>query len=97
MLFPLLPPGGLYIIEDWPWSHFPQYQARDAWGHDEPALTNLIFDLAALQGSQPLWISSLTLHTSGGMAIIQKGYAEVPVPFELAAHTRLRGKSIGYI
>ena len=29
-LFPLLRPGGIYVIEDWSWAHHPNYQSPDA-------------------------------------------------------------------
>jgi len=29
-LFPLLSPGGIYVIEDWSWAHHPDYQSPDA-------------------------------------------------------------------
>lgn len=43
--FNLLRPGGLYLIEDWNWSHQPPYQGPDGFWKDKPALTNFIFDL----------------------------------------------------
>ena len=95
MLFPLLRPGGLYIIEDWWWAHRPRFQGKDAFWHNEPALTNLIFDLAALQGTNPLWITSITLH--GGMLIVHKGAGRMDNPLDMVAATMMRGKNIGYI
>lgn len=43
--FNLLRPGGLYVIEDWSWSHEPPYQGPDGFWNDKPSLTNLIFEL----------------------------------------------------
>lgn len=43
--FNLLRPGGLYVIEDWSWSHDPHRQSPGASWDDKLALTNLIFDL----------------------------------------------------
>lgn len=50
ILFPLLRPGGYYIIEDWAWSHSPEWQTAvgPQW---KPALTNLVFELIVLLGS----------------------------------------------
>ncbi|MGR9108797.1 MAG: CmcI family methyltransferase [Gammaproteobacteria bacterium] len=53
ILFPMLSPGGMYIIEDWAWSHGPNAQVDTHPWHNKPALTNLIFDLiVALGGNQ---------------------------------------------
>lgn len=45
MCFPLLKPGGLYVIEDWSWSHKPPHQTSDHPWFEKPALTNLIMEL----------------------------------------------------
>ena len=35
-LFPLLAPGGFYIIEDWAWEHWPEFQdPGHAWAAEE--------------------------------------------------------------
>jgi predicted O-methyltransferase YrrM len=44
-LFPLLAPGGTYLIEDWAWSHRPNAQVTGHPWSDKPALTNLIFEM----------------------------------------------------
>ena len=42
VLFPLLRPGGLYIIEDWAWGHWPDYIKPDhPWSKEEPPTTLL--------------------------------------------------------
>jgi predicted O-methyltransferase YrrM len=51
ILFPLLRPGGVYVIEDWSWAHHPDYQADDARLSGTPALTNLLFEQLLLLGS----------------------------------------------
>jgi hypothetical protein len=53
-LFPLLSPGGLYIIEDWSWAHHPSYQAMDAPFAEEPALTNLLLEQILMLASTRL-------------------------------------------
>lgn len=45
LCFPLLKPGGLYVIEDWAWSHQKPYQEPLHPWHDKPALTTLILEL----------------------------------------------------
>jgi SAM-dependent methyltransferase len=51
ILYPMLRPGGAYVIEDWSWAHVPQNQGDDAWLSDEAALTNLLIDQLLLLGS----------------------------------------------
>jgi predicted O-methyltransferase YrrM len=51
ILYPLLRPGGIYVIEDWSWAHRPDYQADDARLSGTPALTNLLFEQLLLLGS----------------------------------------------
>lgn len=54
ILFPLLQPGGVYLIEDWSWAHTPQYQAPDARFSKGHALSNLLFEQIMLMGSTPM-------------------------------------------
>lgn len=51
LLFPRLSPGGVYVIEDWAWAHHPRYQGDQAMWHNQPAMTNLVFELVMLVGS----------------------------------------------
>lgn len=50
-LFPLLHPGGIYVIEDWSWAHLPNYQSADAPLAKRHALSNLLFEQIMLLGS----------------------------------------------
>jgi predicted O-methyltransferase YrrM len=54
ILFPLLQPGGIYLIEDWSWAHMPRYQSSDAPRSKRYALSNLLFEQIMLMGSTPL-------------------------------------------
>ncbi len=45
LCFPFLKPGGLYVIEDWAWSHKPPYQTPAHLWFEKPALTNLVMEL----------------------------------------------------
>jgi cephalosporin hydroxylase len=51
LLFPLLRPGGIYVIEDWSWAHHPNYQSPDADFSKQHALSNLLFEQIMLLGS----------------------------------------------
>lgn len=50
-LFPMLRPGGLYIIEDWAWSYFEEYQAPGHPWSEMPELAKLVFQLTEVAGS----------------------------------------------
>lgn len=51
VLFPLLSPGGVYIIEDWAWSHRAGSQNSSHPWCKKPALTNLVFEIIVQLGS----------------------------------------------
>lgn len=53
-LFPLLRPSGVYVIEDWSWTHAPRYQSPDAPSAERHALSNLLFEQIMLMGSTSL-------------------------------------------
>lgn len=54
ILFPLLRPSGIYVIEDWSWAHAPRYQPPDAPFAKRHALSNLLFEQIMLMGSTTL-------------------------------------------
>ena len=83
-LFPYLRPGGLYIIEDWAWGYWKEFQAPDhPWAKDIP-LTRLITEqigaLGSGQGStsmQGLLIGNVTVFQ--GFAVIERGELKLPM------------------
>lgn len=59
--FPYLKPGGLYILEDWSWSHdVASGSEAHPWQH-APALTNLVFE----------WVVSIGCTSSIGEMVIR--------------------------
>ena len=54
-LFPCVRPGGTYLIEDWGWAHWQgsPWQDPDGPFGDEPAMSNLIFELVMLAATRP--------------------------------------------
>jgi predicted O-methyltransferase YrrM len=68
-LFPLLRPGGLYMIEDWAWAHYPTAAAN--FPPSEVELTKLVFELIELVGSAPNIASSVTVFP--GFAAVERG------------------------
>ena len=71
VLFPLLPPGGLYIIEDWAWEHWPEYNGPDHPCAELEGLTALVRELVAATGSSKTLIASLTIFE--GFVVIERG------------------------
>jgi SAM-dependent methyltransferase len=77
-LFPCVRPGGFYVIEDWGWAHWDgwphlpaDYQKSGTLFPDQPALTNLIFELVMAAATSPQLIASVRL--TFNMAIVEKG------------------------
>jgi len=88
-LFPRLPPGGLYIIEDWAWEHWPEFQdPRHFWAGEE-SLTALVDDLVAATGTSRTLIRRLAVHE--GFVVIERGDEQVAEDsFALLDHIRRR-------
>jgi cephalosporin hydroxylase len=76
-LFPLLRPGGMYVIEDWSWAHRPNYQSPDAPFSNRHALSNLLFEQIMLMGSTPL-ISEIRVWKF--LYLIRKAKTAFPAP-----------------
>jgi SAM-dependent methyltransferase len=75
ILFPLLRPGGLYIIEDWAWAHWQEFQTPESPMANERALTDFIVELVEATGSSVALIGSL--HVFQGFAVVERG--ELPL------------------
>jgi predicted O-methyltransferase YrrM len=89
-LFPRLPPGGLYIIEDWAWEHWPEFQDPNHFWAGEEGLTALVEDLVAATGTSRSLIRRLAVHE--GFVVVERGDGnEQPDRFLLADHIRRRG------
>jgi hypothetical protein len=70
-LFPRMPEGALYIIEDWAWAHWAEWQAPDhPWANEIP-LTRLVFDLVEAAGSSTDVVRSVEVFQ--GFAIVERG------------------------
>jgi hypothetical protein len=77
ILFPWMEPGGLYIIEDWAWAHWPEFQAKSHPWVDRTALTRLVFDLVEATGSwrsssEAKLIENITVFQ--GFAVVERGH-----------------------
>jgi SAM-dependent methyltransferase len=78
-VFPLLRPGGLYIIEDWAWHHWPSFQSVFA---GQIPLTRLVTELAEAVGSSGL-VMGLAVYQ--GFVAVRRGPGACPEPFTLDA------------
>ena len=78
ILFPCVEPSGLYIIEDWAWSLWPEFQAKDHPWADQKPLSKLVFDLIEVAGSWssgPKLIESIAVYQ--GFAAVERGNVKI--------------------
>ncbi|HEY6332826.1 MAG TPA: glycoside hydrolase family 99-like domain-containing protein [Blastocatellia bacterium] len=88
-LFPLLPAGGLYIIEDWAWEHWPEFQDPNHFWAGEEGLGSLVCDLVAATGSSKTFIKNVAVYE--GFVVVERGEVpDDPGEFRLANHIRRR-------
>jgi SAM-dependent methyltransferase len=91
MIFPYLRPGGLYIIEDWAWSHTSLWQGENAKWSDKPALTNLIFEIIMACPSTTDMIEEIVIDKNN--AFIYKGDSAIQSnEFDISKSYINRGK-----
>ena len=97
-LFPRLEPGGLYVIEDWAWAHWP----AEAWQRPYEGffagrlpLSNLIMKLLLLTASFPGAFPRLTV--TENQVFIERGPAELKPGFDLDACILNRGETLPVI
>jgi SAM-dependent methyltransferase len=85
-LLPHLRPGGLYIIEDWAWHHWPELQG--AFGGRTP-LTRLVTELIEAVGTGRDVIADVSVYQ--GFVAVRRGPGAIPTtPFRLS-HEIFRG------
>lgn len=89
--FPLLKPGGLYVIEDWSWSHKSPSQTPTHPWFEKPALTNLVVELVInMPGSQQM--SQVTVNSD--LVIVEKADVATGTIDLTDGHNRLRGRKL---
>lgn len=95
-LFPLLRPGGLYIVEDWGWAHWSGdfWQANRSSSHfsAKPPLSNLLIEVMLLSASRPALVPTMTVN--GTVAYIERGPEPIESGFEPSEHYLNRGDPI---
>lgn len=91
-LFPKLKPNGLYILEDWGWSHWQ----GDYWQGDQApwrslvGLSNLVFQCIMASASRPGWISKVVSTQAG--TVIFRGPEEIPAQTPIETYYFNRGR-----
>jgi cephalosporin hydroxylase len=85
-LFPLLTPGGLYIIEDWAWDHWPEFIAPDHPWVGETSPTPLVIQLIEAAGTSIQLIANVTVYE--GFVSVERGPMNItdPAIFTLEDH-----------
>lgn len=73
LLFPLVRPGGVYVIEDWNWPFNPS-EAESIYWRGHRSLSDLILDLAGLSVARPGIIERIELR--GSLLIVEHGPAD---------------------
>lgn len=92
-LFPRLTPGGLYVIEDWGWAHWPgAWQARggSAQFAGQPALSNLILQIVLCAATQCEAIAEVTI--DGTTAVVRRGSGPLDASFDVRRGYLARGR-----
>jgi predicted O-methyltransferase YrrM len=72
-LFPLLRTGGLYIIEDWAWEHWREFDSPNHPMAKEKGLTDLICELVQAAGTSASLIQGVTIYQ--GFTVVERGPA----------------------
>lgn len=93
-LFPRLRPGGLFVIEDWPWAHTALgTEPLGGLFPDQVPLTRLVFELVLAVPSMPGLIADITIDI--GAVIVRRGDATIdPHGFDISACSNPRGREL---
>ena len=92
VLFPLVRPGGAYVIEDWAWGHHKNWPP-ETWAN-QPLMSPLLTELMLICGKGDGVIDRIDIDTN--FAVIWRGAAPLPQDgsFDLARYYVPRGFSI---
>ncbi len=90
ILFPYLSQGGIYLIEDWAWSHWDNFLSSSHPWYDKPPLSWLIFELIEAGGSSQELIRRVEVFQ--GFAAAERGPLALPrsESFHLADYIKRR-------
>jgi cephalosporin hydroxylase len=94
IILPYIAGGGYYCLEDWGWSHEDEYQVEKF--ADQPALSNLVFELAALhKSSNGLIFDRFDIHPA--VTILRRGHLSLGAGFKLDDSLKLRGRRFPFL
>lgn len=91
ILFPLIRPGGFYIIEDWAWMHWASFTPKPE-SVRTGGPTRLVFELTELLGSTRDVIGTLTAYKN--FVAVERGPAELSDHFSIEEHIFRRKWSV---
>jgi predicted O-methyltransferase YrrM len=86
-LFPMLRPGGLYLIEDWAWAH----GITNAWPWETP-LSVLVFELVLTNASRPEAVERVDVDRAWTQ--VTRGPRELGDDFSVLEHCGERGRML---
>ena len=96
ILLPRLRPGGMYVIEDWGWAHWPgdRFQGpKNKYAKEPWALTKLIFELVMVSASRPGLIRRVDV--TDGTVYVTRGADKVTDPgFDISKCYLTSGRTI---
>jgi len=88
--FPLLRPGGLYIIEDWGWAHWPGYEPPKHWTVG-PCLSNVLFEIAMATATEKDMIDKVEVYPA--MFVVRRGQGPLPEGWTLDQSINIKGQA----
>ena len=91
-LFPMIRPGGFYIIEDWAWEHWPACYVEDRSRDDDEGLSDLVSQLVQAAGTSDSLIKSVTVYE--GFAAVERSDAQAPGDIVLTDYIKRRPKIV---
>ncbi len=95
ILFPVLPAGAHYVIEDWAWALQPEFQAaRHPWGH-LPSLHPVVDRLVRLHGSRPDLIDQMMVFPD--LIALRRGPGTCPAGWTVNSSISRRSRPWGRI
>jgi hypothetical protein len=92
-VFPFLRPGGVYVIEDWAWAHWPGvWQEGGGPWPDKPAPSLLVLELAMLCASRSDLVESVDV--TSGLIVVRRGPGKISeTDFELSTTYLTAGRT----
>ena len=89
ILFPKLRPGGLYIIEDWAWGHWPEFYSLGGNWTAENEPTRLVHELVSACGSAvsrhagDAGVAIVSVQAYQGFVVVERGAVGLGADFTL--------------